>query len=174
MLPDKSTDRPHYSVCSNRPHVPGTAMRPNNKFDKCSHLVKTLNPRLHDTTGCKTGWGTAWTTGWMFTRCSRLFNRLLNRFDKSCIQTFNRLSNRLFNRLCGLTTAVEQPAASCKRRFNCSLVQEWGDWNEFVLVILKNFRVARNHDWNETKIILAAKIILSHFRRHVLNEIKLF
>jgi len=30
---------------------------------------------------------------------------------------YKRLSNRLFNRLCGLTTVVEQPAASCKQTF---------------------------------------------------------
>jgi len=51
--------------------------------------MQSVTPRLHDTTGYQTG------------------------------RTFNQLNNRLSIRLClRLTTAVEQPAASCKQTFN--------------------------------------------------------
>ena len=66
---------------------------------------------LHDTTG--------WTTGWMFVYTIARYSQLFNQFD-------NWLNNRLYrvykhSRLfpvVGLTTAVEQPAASCKQTFN--------------------------------------------------------
>jgi len=54
-----------------------------------------LNVCLHDAAGCSTGCLIGLRTGWTV----------------SCMQTFNRL----FNGLCGLTTAVKQPAASCKQ-----------------------------------------------------------
>ena len=72
----------------------------------------TVKPCLHDT------------TGWMFVYMMMmqpvvpLVWELVGQLSVSCIQTFNRLSNRLFNRLYGLITAVEQPAASCKQIFN--------------------------------------------------------
>jgi len=78
------------------------------------HHYWNVKPRLHDTTGCETGWTltNGWTTGCiMYTNVQPVVQPVVH---QPVVQPLVRFDNRGWT-TGGLTTAVEQPVASCKR-----------------------------------------------------------
>jgi len=51
VVTNRPTDRPHYSVCSNRPHLASAAMRPNN-IRQLSCCLLDRKPRITGTGSC--------------------------------------------------------------------------------------------------------------------------